>query len=400
MHFSLVCDCVVCSSRRSAEVLLAIRSRPLLPNLLPMKRPAAVCTSAHGASQPVASRTRSVKRLPKASVARHCNERRDAERTVARVRQSLPLASTTPHKRSYKSRAGLLLAVPCGAKSTLEHAFKHYGYALRVAKPERSRKAKKNKPQPVCVKAPPKPPVLRKGKAVVWRLDLRSPKHVTALLQHLKSMPIPKDIDFLHTHGAPPCTWVAPGSPLKHSIGRYSSELAQEGALMLHVSRQIHEVMRRRRRPRSSIMQATKHTYRVTGSHAQPCGSSTATGLKVLGNNKKCGIKVGFPWSVGARAGRTAIGGAVLGAFHGGEPTTARWIVESDNEFLLQCLTEFAATSKPMQNHPKFMAAYMAAAIACDWRGDTVATVNCKVHTPILTSPMQRRAASGTPQRQ
>jgi hypothetical protein len=325
-----------------------------------------------------------VKKLPKAPIAGHRNERRHAEAMVARVKHSLPLASSTSDSVSYSCRTGLLLEVPCGTSSKLALGFKPYGYALRVVKPRRSCKARKNKPAPVCTKAPPKPPVLRKGRIAVWRLDLRSHKHVTALLKHLKTMELPRDISFLHTHGAPPCTWVAPGSPLNYSMGKYSTEVAKQGALMLHVTRKIQEAMHARRRPRSSTMKAKKHTFRVTGSHEQTAKSSTATGLKVLGKKEKYGIKDGFPWGVGEHADKTTISGAALGAFDDGEPTTKRWTVESDNNFVLQCLAEFhkspyaklkpiwssrgkqGAGSKKMENYPKFMGAYMAAAIACD----------------------------------
>ena len=66
-------------------------------------------------------------------------------------------------------------------------------------------------------------------------------------MAHLKQMRLPKDIDFVHSHSSPPCTWTFPGVTVNLKKNRVAHETARVGALLLSLSRQVHDIMSKRK---------------------------------------------------------------------------------------------------------------------------------------------------------
>ena len=140
------------------------------------------------------------------------NDARSAKRMVAAAISSVPRGGG-PGKRVPALRlARTLLIEVCASDSS------HWsrcvaalgGFALRVSLPRQWRRAKNAKMQRMSPRRPNSVPKLARGKAVTWRLDLRSTAHVRAFAKWLRSFTPPGSVRHMHMHTSPPCTAFRP----------------------------------------------------------------------------------------------------------------------------------------------------------------------------------------------
>ena len=90
------------------------------------------------------------------------------------------------------------------------------GFALRISLPRQWRRAKNAKMQRMSPRRPSSVPKLARGKAVTWRLDLRSTAHVRAFAKWLRSFTPPGSVRHVHMHTSPPSTAFSPALVQDH----------------------------------------------------------------------------------------------------------------------------------------------------------------------------------------
>ena len=206
----------------------------------------------------------------------HGNETQDAGALIQRIHAGgAPTRRDRVVSKNMSWKRMLLVELATGTASQLTKGFKRYGYALRITTPRRSTYAKKKTPQLVAKHPPPKMPKLILGKVVCWRLDLRAASHVKVLHKCLATFLVPLDVQGIHLHSAPPCTWVNSGQYVNIAMKRDLRPQFLDGARLLKVCR---------KKKRQTV-------YGKTGSSWSACISIPRTNSAIVDASRKTRIE-------------------------------------------------------------------------------------------------------------
>ena len=140
------------------------------------------------------------------------NDVRSAKRLVAAALSGIPRGRGIGKRVPALHLARTLLIEVCASDSS------HWsrcvaalgGFALRISLPRQWRRPKNAKMQRISSRHASSVPKLARGKAVTWRLDLRSTAHARAFAKWLRSFTPPGSVRHVHMHTSPPCTAFSP----------------------------------------------------------------------------------------------------------------------------------------------------------------------------------------------
>lgn len=194
---------------------------------------------------------------------------------------------------------------------------------MRISLPRQWRRAKTAKMQRTSPRPPNSAPKLVRGKAVTWRLDMRSPKHVRAFSKWLRCFAPPGSVQHVHMHTSPRCTAFSAAQNLNQH--RDLSTVSNDCLAMLSSVRSFHAIYKRRAWPRSIA--------RASSSHELSAGSSTGRALRACTDPiLKSRFTTEFPWAISHTTARTAIKACAAG-FRDKRtqlPLKKRWTFETD----------------------------------------------------------------------
>ena len=231
----------------------------------------------------------------------------------------------------------LLIEFPASQHRTAsQHVANRGGYALRLAAPRRLEAALKLKRKTVpapSVSEPAGPPKLVRGKAVTWRLDLRSRVHRARFARFIEDLPVPKCVGHVHLHSAPPCGRSCHLVNINYSRGAQFMETADEFCARLRWTRQQHIAFKRR----------CKHAcFSSSASHEQADNCRLDYVAKTAGKTRCSSARrtgkvaralTGWPWALTPSGGRR--GAKSVATVHGcalGMPVLKKWRFESNHK--------------------------------------------------------------------
>ena len=236
--------------------------------------------------------------------------------------------------------------------------------------------------QSISPRRPNSAPKLVRGKAVTWRLDLRSPKHVRALFQWLRCFAPPGSVRHVHMHTSPRCTGFSVAQNFNQR--RDLSTVSNECLAMLRACRSFHSIYKRRAWPRSIA--------RASSSHELSAGSSTGRALRACtGPIQKSSFATEFPWAIDRTTARTAIQACAAG-FRDKRtqlPLKKRWTFETDLSPLRKVLEKLRACPG-CANHVRCMRFK-------DSTFDAVSDLKCTERYPPMLGRMLALAVSAQP---
>ena len=207
------------------------------------------------------------------------------------------------------------------------------GFVLRISLPRQWRRANKAEKTCISVRHPNSAPKLARGKAITWRLDLRSPTHAQAFSTWLCCFTPPGSVRHVHMHTSPRCTAFSPAQNFnqRHDLSTVSNECLA----MLRACRLFHSIYKQRAWPRSIV--------RASSSHESSAGSSTGRALRACSDPiLKSHIATEFPWAISRTTARTTIRACAAG-FRDKRtqlPLQKRWTFETDSSSLRVVLEE------------------------------------------------------------
>ena len=114
------------------------------------------------------------------------------------------------------------------------------GFALRISLPRQWRRAHKAKMPRISLRRPNSVPKLARGKAVTWRLDLRSTTHVRAFSTWLRSFTPPGLVRHVHMHTSPRCTAFSGAQNFNQHYDL--STVSNDCLAMLSSARSVHSI--------------------------------------------------------------------------------------------------------------------------------------------------------------
>ena len=201
--------------------------------------------------------------------------------------------------------------------------------------------------QRISPRRPNSVPKLGRGKAVTWRLDLRSRTHVRAFSKWLRCFTPPGSVRHVHMHTSPRCT--AFTSAQNFNQHHDLSTVSNDGLGMLSSARSFHSIYKRRAWPRFIV--------RASSSHELSAGSSTGRALRHCTDPVlKSRFATEFPWAISRTTARTIIKACAAG-FRDKRtqlPLLKRWTFET-NLSLLRNVLEKLRTCPGCANHVRCM---------------------------------------------
>ena len=228
-----------------------------------------------------------------------------------------------------KRATPFVLEWPCGSNSTItRHIAAAGGLALRICAPERLERFfrhRRGSRAAASTAPPPDPPRLRRGRILIWRLDLRSAHHRDALLNFVDTLALPAYVSAAHSHSSPPCSRACGLSPLNKSMGNVLCETADDYMERLRWVRRVH----RRFRDRCRHLRVS-----CTRSHEQ----SNSCRLSYVSASQ------GWPWAISrsaaslSSASTVVVYGCAVGLAWKGKPVSKKWRFETDSRILLEVL--------------------------------------------------------------
>jgi hypothetical protein len=266
------------------------------------------------------------------------NDARAATRLVVAVVAGAARADEAGSCVSALRLAPTLLIEVCVSDSSSwsRHVAALGGFALRICLPRQWRRARRGKMPGCSRRRPNRAPKLARGKAVIWRLDLRSPKHVRAFSKWLRCFAPPGSVRHAHMHTSPRCTAFSTVQNLNQRRCDLST-ISSDCLAMLRACRSFHSVYKHRAWPQS---------IRASSSHESSAGSSTGRALRACTDPilKSC-FAAEFPWAVGRMTARTTIKACAAG-FRDKRtqlPLKKRWTFETDLSPLRKVLEKLRA---------------------------------------------------------
>ena len=253
------------------------------------------------------------------------NDVRSAKRLVAAALSSVPRRGTAVKRVPVLRLARTLLIEVCASDSSnwSRCVAALGGFALRISLPRQWRHARRVKMQRISPRRPNCVPKLERGKAVTWRLDLRSRTHVRAFSKLLRCFTPPGSVRHVHMHTSPRCT--AFTSAQNFNQHHDLSTVSNDGLGMLSSARSFHSIYKRRAWPRSIV--------RASSSHELSAGSSTGRALRHCTDPVlKSRFATEFPWAISRTTARTTIKACAAG-FRDKRtqlPLQKRWTFETD----------------------------------------------------------------------
>ena len=256
---------------------------------------------------------------------------------------------------------------------------------MRISLPRQWRRAKRAKMQRISLRCPNSVPKLVRGKAVTWRLDLRSPTHVRAFSKWLRCFTPPGSVRHVHLHTSPRCTAFSRAQNFNqhHDLSTVSNDCLA----MLSSARSFHSIYKRRAWPRSIV--------RASSSHELSAGSSTGKALRACTDPilKSC-FATEFPWAISHTTARTTIKACAAG-FRDKRtqlPLQKRWTFETDLSLLRKVL-ENLRTCPGCANHVRCTQFKVSAF-------DAVSDLKCTERYPPKLGRMLALAVSAQPAKQ
>ena len=259
------------------------------------------------------------------------------------------------------------------------------GFALRISLPRQWRRAKRAKMQRISLRHPNSVPKLARGKAVTWRLDLRSTTHVRAFSQWLRCFTPPGLVRHVHMHTSPRRTAF---SGAQNFNQHYDLSTVSNVCLeMLSSARSFHSIYKRRAWPRSIV--------RASSSHESSAGSSTGRALLSCTDPiLKSRFATEFPWAISHTTARTTIKACAAG-FRDKRtqlPLQKRWTFETDSSPLRKVLAKLRICPG-CRNHIRCMQFK-------DSTFDAVSDLKCTERYPPKLGRMLALALSAQPAKQ
>ena len=242
------------------------------------------------------------------------NDARSAKRLVAAAVSSVPRRGGNLSARgggagkrvpALRLARTLLIEVCASDSSTWSRRVAALeGFALRISLPRQWRRAKRATMTRISRRRPNSVPKLVRGKAVTWRLDLRSPTHVRAFSKWLRCFTPHGSVRHVHMHTSPRCT--AFSAAQNFNQHRDLSAVSNDCLTMLSSARSFHSIYKRRAWPRSVV--------RASSSHELSAGSSTGRALRACSDPiLKSRFATEFPWAVSRTTARTTIKACAAG---------------------------------------------------------------------------------------